>query len=195
VVPFQPGDPSLDAAYFERLYAADSDPWNFSDSPYEAEKYERTIEALGERRFNSALEIGCSIGVLSRRLAERCDRLLSVDINGRALAAAKQRCAKRRNVSFAEMNVPREFPKELFDLIVVSEVAYYWSDDDLALAIDEIAGAAPGGTIELVHFLPKVEDYARDGDAVHGAFLDDPRFIRTAAMRADRYRIDVLSVR
>ncbi|MBC5800032.1 MAG: methyltransferase domain-containing protein [Candidatus Eremiobacteraeota bacterium] len=194
-MPFRPGDPSLGAAYFERLYAADSDPWNFASSPYESEKYGRTIEALGERRFARALEVGCSIGVLSERLAERCDRLLSIDINPRALAAAKQRCAALTNVTFAEMNVPHDFPTERFDLIVVSEVAYYWSDDDLALAIDAIAGASAGGTVELVHFLPKVQDYARDGDAVHHAFLRDRRFVRTSGMRADRYRIDVLTCR
>jgi len=194
-VPFRPGDASLGPAYFERLYAENDDPWNFSGSSYERGKYDDTIAALGDRRFARAFEIGCSIGVLSLRLAECCDRLLCVDINARALSQARRRCAGLANVTFAEMSVPREFPAERFDLIVVSEVAYYWSGDDLHVAIDKIAWAAADGTVELVHFLPKVDDYARDGDAVHEAFLADRRFVRRSGRRAERYRIDVLTCR
>ncbi len=195
-MPFRPGDPSLDSAYFERLYAENPDPWNFSESPYERAKYDDTMTALGDRRFVRAFEIGCSVGVLSLRLARRCDQLLCVDINERALTQARRRCAGSTNLRFAEMNVPHDFPAEHFDLVVASEVAYYWSDEDLQVAIDKIATATSGGgTIELVHFLPKVEDYARNGDAVHEAFLGDRRFVRTSGKRAERYRIDVLTCR
>jgi len=193
-VPFRPGDPSLGSAYFEGLYAENPDPWNFSASPYERAKYDDTMKALGDGRFARGFEIGCSIGVLSLRLTERCDRLLCVDINESALVEARRRCAGSANVRFAEMNVPHDFPAERFDLVVVSEVAYYWSDDDLQVAIDKIAAATSGGgTVELVHFLPKVEDYARSGDAVHEAFLGDRRFARISGTRAERYRIDVLT--
>ncbi len=75
----------------------------------------------------------------------------------------------------------------------MSEVAYYWSDADLGAAIDAIArGAAGGGVVELVHWLPVVPDYPRTGDAAHEAFLADPRFERLRGARSERYRIDVL---
>jgi SAM-dependent methyltransferase len=189
-----PGKPSLDAAYFARVYAERADPWEFATSPYEGEKYDATIGALAGERFASGFEIGCSVGVLTARLAGVCDALLAVDINERALANARERCAELANVRFAPMTVPREFPEGRFDLVVVSEVAYYWSDDDLRLAMDRIAQAARGGTLELVHFLPKVEDYVRGGDAVHEAFLGDPRFSRIRHARAEKYRIDLLRV-
>lgn len=189
-----PGKQSLDAAYFARVYEHDLDPWEFSSSPYEREKYDATIDALAGERFGAGFEIGCSIGVLTARLAEVCDDLLAVDINDRALAAARKRCSALPTVRFAPMTVPRDFPAGRFDLVVVSEVAYYWSDDDLSLAMDRIARAAPGGTLELVHFLPSVDDYVRSGDAVHEAFLADPRFVRVRHVRAERYRIDVVRV-
>jgi SAM-dependent methyltransferase len=189
------GQPSLDGEYFARVYADTSDPWNFAASPYENEKYRATIDALGERRFDRAFEIGCSIGVLTAMLAERCDGLFSIDINDRALEAARARCATLPQVRFARMTFPREAPPGNFDLIVISEVAYYWSDEDLAAAIDFVATAAAGGTVELVHFLPKVDDYVRDGDAVHAAFLADTRFVPLRAARAENYRIDLLRVR
>lgn len=186
---------SLDSDYFERMYAADDDPWHFASSAYEAGKYAATIEALGPERYSRALEIGCSIGVLSHMLAERCDELLCVDINARALALARSRCSECTNVRFDRRTLPAEFPPGIFDLVVLSEVGYYWSDADLARARRRIAASAKRGTLVLVHYLPKVDDYVRDGDAVHESFLRDERFHALGARRESQYRIDVLRVR
>ena len=186
---------SLGPEYFEHMYAESDDPWNFSTSPYEAQKYEATLAALGSRRFHNAFEIGCSIGVLTAKLAQRCDSLLSVDLNERALAQATVRCRDIPNVRLAHMMVPQEFPSGPFDLVLVSEVGYYWSDADLKNAREMIAITASGGLVELVHFLPKVTEYPRDGDSVHAAFLADSRFTSVSEERAELYRIDVFSVR
>ncbi len=185
---------SLGADYFDRLYTASTDPWDFEKSEYEKAKYRATIDALGPSRFLHALEIGCSIGVLTSLLAGRCDKLLSVDVSRDALHSARVRCAEKPNVTFAQMQVPNEFPPGTFDLIVVSEVGYYWSMSDLKRSIDKIAAAAQRGTVELVHYLPKVEDYPLGGDEVHEAFLADGRFSRLRSARTDKYRLDVLTV-
>jgi protein-L-isoaspartate O-methyltransferase len=87
------GQPSLDRDYFARVYADTNDPWNFATSPYENAKYLATIDALEGRRFAAAFEIGCSVGVLTALLAAQCDTLLSIDINERALEAARARAA------------------------------------------------------------------------------------------------------
>jgi SAM-dependent methyltransferase len=185
---------SLDERYFERLYSQSDDPWNFATDAYELGKYRETLALLGGP-YRRGLEIGCSIGILTEMLAPRFEQLLAVDINARAIAQAKANCAGRPNVRFERMTVPRDFPLGPFDAVVLSEVGYYWSDADLALAMDRIAESATGGVLELVHFRPKVEDYVRDGDAVHQAFMSDGRFVPTLDYRADRYRIDVLLVR
>jgi SAM-dependent methyltransferase len=186
---------SLDATYFDSIYAESDDPWHFETSAYEAQKYAATIEMLGPALYARGLEIGCSIGVLTRMLAERCHELLSIDINARALERARERCADRSNVRFARAEVPKSFPEGPFDLIVLSEVGYYWSDSDLSLARMQIAAAGSHGTLVLVHYLPKVDEYVRDGDAVHEAFLRDARFERQRSLRADLYRIDVFAIR
>jgi SAM-dependent methyltransferase len=187
-------DESLDAAYFESLYARSPDPWDFAQSEYERAKYRATVAALDGLSFGRALEVGCSVGVLTEMLAPRVTSLLAVDVNERALVTARERCAVLPNVEFARANLPHEFPSGAFDLIVVSEVGYYWSPRDLATAIDLIARAAAGGFVELVHYLPKVEAYPSSGDAVHAAFLADERFSRQRAARAERYRLDLLAV-
>ncbi len=69
---------SLPPRYFDDLYAHDPDPWQFETSAYEAAKYDATLDALPIERFASALEVGCSIGVLTARLAPRCDELLAI---------------------------------------------------------------------------------------------------------------------
>jgi len=183
---------SLKPEYFDRLYAENPDPWSFATSEYERRKYDDTLAALAPQ-YATALEIGCSVGVLTAQLAPRCEDLLAVDVSARALAAARDRCADFPQVRFAQASLPADFPAETFDLVLVSEVAYYWSDDDFARALDAIAGALPiGGDLLLVHFLPHVDDYVRDGDAVHERFLADPRFTHVHGHRADRYRLDLL---
>jgi len=82
-------------AWFEALYASDPDPWRFATSDYEATKYDNTLAALGERRFAAGFEVGCSIGVLTARIALRCDRLLAVDV----AAAALERDRLRRSAA------------------------------------------------------------------------------------------------
>ena len=165
--------PSLSARYFDDVYDASADPWGFETSAYEAGKYHATLAALGGRHFRSAFEIGCSIGVLSQRLAGICDRLLAVDVTEVPLARARERCAGLAHVRFERLRVPAEFPDETFDLVVLSEVGYYWSRADLALAAERIEAALePGGAWLLVHWTPVVADYPLRGDEVHDFVLD-----------------------
>ena len=183
---------SLQRTFFEELYAAHADPWSFETSPYEREKYDRSLAAL-RLRYRNALEIGCSIGVFTQRLAARCDRLIAADISEHALATARARCTAESQATFVRADVTHDFPAGTFDLIVLSEVGYYWSDADLDRARAAIAAHLErGGDLLLVHFLPKVPEYPRDGDDVHAAFLADPHFAPVHASRAERYRLDLL---
>ena len=113
---------SLPASYFDALYQTDIDPWKFATSEYEAEKYATTIAALPNAHYRSALEIGGSIGVLTQKLAPYCDSLLSIDVSQLAQNEAIQRCQQLAQVRFEIMSFPQQFPDELFDLILVSEV-------------------------------------------------------------------------
>lgn len=186
---------SLDAAYFSAIYAASDDPWSFATSAYETEKYATTLAALPVGRFARVLEIGCSIGVLTAQLARRTDELVAIDIDERALALARMRCATLGNVRFERRAFPNESVAGRFDLVVLSEVAYYWSDADFATARARLAALAPGGLVELVHYTPVVEAYVRTGDAVHEAFLADARFEVLRGERHERYRLDLVRVR
>ncbi|RYE99589.1 MAG: methyltransferase domain-containing protein [Oxalobacteraceae bacterium] len=116
--------PSLPPTYFDDVYRASDDPWSFETSEYERRKYEATLAALPEQRYASAFEIGCSIGILTRQLASRCDQLLAVDASELPLKKARQRLADQPAVRLEVMAIPATFPTGPFDLIIVSEVGY-----------------------------------------------------------------------
>lgn len=186
---------SVPPGYFETKYAEDADPWGFETSPYEAEKYQATLDALPRERYRSAFEIGCSIGVLTRHLAERADQLLAVDVAQQALDRARTRCAGLPHVRIKRRRVPTEFPDECFDLIVVSEVGYYWSRLELGQALRlMVQHLEPGGHLLLVHWTPYVEDYPLTGDQVHEAVLTAtaPTLRPLISRRAASYRLDLL---
>ncbi len=184
---------SLTTKYFDDVYAANRDPWGFESSAYEKNKFARTVESLPQAHYTAGFEIGCSIGVLSEKLASRCESLLSVDVAERALECARERYRDIAHLRFQKMSVPGEFPAGVFDLIVVSEVAYYFALPDLDRLIDRIASAQHAGAdLLLVHFTPFVPDYPLTGDAVHERFLQRSEWTRLHESREERYRIDVL---
>jgi trans-aconitate methyltransferase len=155
---------TLDPAYFDAIYATDSDPWRFASSAYEREKYAFTLGVLAKPRYASAFEIGCSIGVLTRQLAARCDRLLAVDVAQAPLTEARRQCASLPSVRFQKMFVPGQWPEEVFDLILLSEVVYYLSADDVIRLGSRIADAlAQNGDVVLVHWTGET-DYPLAGD-------------------------------
>ncbi|WP_035990383.1 SAM-dependent methyltransferase [Leptolyngbya sp. KIOST-1] len=187
-------DQSLAADFFDRLYQADPDPWGFETSPYEAAKYAATLAALPHQRYRSAFEIGGSIGVLTERLAHRCDALLSVDISAVAQARARQRCQHLPLVGLELMSVPQQYPDRHFDLVLLSEVGYYWCWADLYLAQTKIyASLLPGGHLLLVHWLHEAPSYPLRGDDVHDAFqrFAASRLIHRVGQRTADYRLDL----
>lgn len=185
---------TLQPEYFEKVYEADDDPWDFASSEYEAEKYAATLNALPRRKYENAFEIGCSIGVLTEKLAARCGELLSVDVSEKALIQAKKRCAELKNVRFEIMRIPEEFPNEKFDLILISEVGYYLSPKDWRRTLEKVsAQLKENGQIALVHWTPPVEDYPQTGDAVHDFFAEfaKGKFENLEKKRREKYRLEI----
>lgn len=185
---------SRDAAHFQRLYDASPDPWGFRSSEYERAKYRRTIAALEGRRFLSGFEVGCSIGVLTRQLADRCDALLAVDLVETPLLAAETACTDVPWVRFQRMQVPHEWPDATFDLIVLSEVLYFLTPADIAATVDRVeATLAPKGIVLLVNWLGRSGDPCT-GDQAATHFIERSRqwLFPQLQWRGHRYRLDLL---
>jgi SAM-dependent methyltransferase len=184
---------TIPSDYWRRLYRTTEDPWSYATSTYEREKYETTLAALPKSRYRHALELGCSIGVFTRMLAERCAALLAVDVSDDALARAALRCTDAPHVRFASCDLSRAFPPGRYDLVTFCELGFFFSPATLARIRDDIAAALePGGECILVHWTPLVEGHAQTADDVHDAFLADPRYARLGGTRATTYRLDLV---
>ena len=184
-------------AYFERLYAADPDPWRFASSDYERTKYAATLAALPVRRFSRGFEVGCSIGVLTRQLATRCNTLLAVDVAPIALDQARVRCEDLPSVTFVPMAVPDAWPEGGFDLIVFSEVLYYLdAEARRETARRTVSSLLPGGVVVLVNWRGETGSVCTGDEAAAGFVADTaPRLCPAARQATASYRLDVLLLR
>jgi predicted TPR repeat methyltransferase len=181
----------LGREYFEGLYAESKDPWNFEASEYEQNKYARTLAVLGERTFRRALEAGASIGVFTEMLADRCDELLAVDVSERAVAVARRRLSGRGHVKVERRTLPEEMPDGPFDLIVASEVLYYFPREEMLTVLRAFERElAPGGLLLAVHWRRKTETYPLQGDEVHDLIVEHTRLHNSETIIEPDYRLD-----
>ena len=180
--------------YFESLYRHQSDPWNYETSPYELQKYAETLAALPRNTYQSGLEIGGSIGVLTEKIAPYCKALLSLDLSPTAQAKARARCLALPHVQFQIMQVPEQFPDQTFDLIIMSEVGYYLCEADLRKSKQQMLNAlALGGHLLLVHWLERASDFQLSGEQVHDCFLEPDSGLKPlSSLRRLQYRLDIL---
>jgi hypothetical protein len=178
-------------SYFERLYAADADPWGFATKWYEQRKYALTIASLPSGRYKQAFEPGCSIGVLTEMLAERCDEVLSFEMIPSALEQARLRLRHHPHVSLEPKCIPDDWPAQVFDLVVLSEIAYYFDEETLCETVEKLLGSTSlGATVIAVHWRGET-DYPMSGDEVH-EIIDSARGLtRIVEHRESLFALDV----
>jgi SAM-dependent methyltransferase len=135
---------------FEHKYRSRGDYFEYRTSPYEALKYDRTFAALEEWAGDaqSVLEIGCSVGVFTKRLSERFAVLTAVDIAQEALVLAAREVGEGRRVSFVRTDAISLHLNRTFDLILCAEVLMYVPEKDAARLMAVLdRHLAPGGVL------------------------------------------------
>ncbi|MGD1173240.1 SAM-dependent methyltransferase [Mycobacterium seoulense] len=170
--------PRLPDDYFDQMYVGTDDPWQLSTRWYEQRKYAITLAMLPARRYRHAFEPGCSIGTLTAELARRCDHVTAVDVADAALRGADARLRAagcRDRVTLNRSSLDAAWPAGPFDLVVLSEVAYYLAAETLAAALRrECPLLLPGATIVAAHWRHDVADYPLPGDAAHDIIARTP---------------------
>jgi SAM-dependent methyltransferase len=161
------------AEFFDQMYRERDDPWNFAHSNYEQSRYNAIIAALGDRHYDRAFEPGCSIGELTAKLTAHCAHVDAMDISSTAVERAQQRCLHLPNVSIREGALPHQIPKNQFDLVVFSEIGYYFDEARLQeLGNMLVRRIRTSGTLLAAHWLGTSKDHLLSGDRVH-ELLDD----------------------
>ena len=80
-----------------------------------------------------------------------------------------------------------------FDLIVLSEVAYYCGPDDLGRVISAAAASLTGdGVLVACHWRQPVVDYPVSGDEVHRRIRQESGLVALAEHVEEDFRLDVL---
>jgi SAM-dependent methyltransferase len=187
------GHETSSAEFFDRKYREQRDPWDFEQSAYEGMRYDRIVEAVRHRRWRSAFEPGCSIGVLTGRLAAHCDQLTAVDFSAEAAGIAAARCAHLPGVRVECAGLSERADVSGYDLVVLSEIGYYFEEEAWRELCARMVGTMDAGaTLVGAHWLGESADHQMHGDTVHAMLREDSRLAlqheeRHAAFRLDRW--------
>jgi len=167
-VPFPPGRRRAGRRDWDQFYETSVDPYRYRTDARQRRRYERTLKALEGRRFARALEVGCSEGVLTEMLAPRCEELLAIDVSEVAVRRARQRVAGLTGVAVERRTLPEELPAGPFDLILCSDVLYYWDRERLLAALRAFERAlAPGGWLLAIHERHDTTTHFMSGERLH----------------------------
>ncbi len=155
-------------AYFKKLYDFEADPFHNWDNSYEVTKRQKALSLLSRPYYDSIFEPACGNGSFTKDLAEITRYILASDWSYSALTQAMKHCQGQSQIEFLLADFPSDLPPHRFDLIVLSEVLYYFSVEqqkEVYHALRKIA--KEDAEILLVHWRGKSQDYPSHGDEVH----------------------------
>jgi SAM-dependent methyltransferase len=129
-------------------------------------------------------------------LAKVCGQVVAMDLSETAIERARERCRELPNVELRVGSVAEAMPEGDFDLVVLSEIGYYFGEDELREWSSRLVGRLRDrGTLLAVHWLGVSADHIRSGDEVHqtlravaseyGLRLEEER--RAEGFRLDRW--------
>ncbi len=110
----------------------------------------------------------------------------------RAVVAAREWLAGRRHVVVERRTLPEEMPDGPFDLIVASEILYYYTKQEM-LATQRAfeRELARGGALLAVHRRRETKTYPLRGDEVHELLLGRTRLHNSKTIVEPDYRLDL----
>ena len=187
-----PGE-TVSREHFIGMYLAKTDPWDVATSWHNRRKYAVTMASLPRERYRRAYEPGCSIGLLTRMLAGRCDEVLADDCVDEAVETARDQVREFPQVRVETAMLPADLPDGTFDLIVIGDLLYYLSGGDLEALLDGLVQRLePGGDIVAVHFRDQQTGGNYDGSQVHAALAARPGLERRVHHEDEWFLLDVL---
>jgi len=160
------------STFFDSLYhtTPGSDPWDFARSETERTRFDQLVDHLGGLHFRSGLELGCSTGQLTRRLARHTDRVLAIDTSARAIEVAASTLDTTPNVELRVGHLPEGLRTEDvgFDLVVLAELGYYFSVPELTGLVQDLARrSTAGATLLASHWTGSSSDHRLDARTTH----------------------------
>ncbi|WP_433307062.1 class I SAM-dependent DNA methyltransferase [Actinoplanes sp. CA-030573] len=188
----RPPEKTVPLDHFIGMYEAKTDPWDTATKWHDQRKYAVTMASLPRGRYRRCYEPGCSVGLLTRLLAPRCDEILAVDAVPDAVRSAAEEVRDFPHVRVEQAMLPADLPAGTFDLIVIGDLLYYLSEDDLEALLDGLAQRLdPGGDLVSVHFRDR-SGGNYDGFNVHAALASRPGLEPVVRHEDEWFVLDVL---
>jgi SAM-dependent methyltransferase len=104
-----------------------SGTWNF-DNPVERDWQQHALAVvanqMGRHPWGDSLEIGCSEGVFTAQLAERCLSVTAYDISSVAVTRAATRCGMYANVRVDRLDLANDEIPMQYDLVFAMDVLW-----------------------------------------------------------------------
>lgn len=183
----------MDDEWLRQQYAGAEDPWGFESRWYEQRKYALTVAALPRRRYRYAFEPGCSIGVLTAMLAERCDRVLACDLVPAAVERAASRLQGAAQVELRTWDARSDWPDAGFDLVVVSEVLYYLTEADARAFCRRLRESlARDGHVIAVHWRRDADPHVLTGEVADAIVREETGLCVLASWQDADFLLTVL---
>lgn len=178
--------------YFEDLYRHNSDPWGYDAHWYEARKRQICLALLTKPRYPKVLEVGCSNGHLSFHLAQRAEQLVCIDVSKSAVRLASERLKEFEHAVVENRKIPEDYSIQKYDLILISEMAYYLSADELHHFIEKLKHSLnDDGEILCCHWRHEIQDFELNAEQVHQAFQQHFPFHHYLSLNDPDFMIDL----
>ncbi len=122
---------------FERKYRFAPDPWEVTNAPH----YYQALQAFIRRwrdHSSSALDCGCGEGHFTSQLKEFCNEVHGIDGSKTAIERAREYPGIHWHTGDLRNITKLDFPPEGFDLIVCSQVLYYFAWSEAATFLNNV---------------------------------------------------------
>lgn len=125
---------------FDRLALLDEEGWTTNNH------YHDFLLKHVPANCENALEIGCGTGAFARRLAERCGRVMALDLSPEMIRVARERSRRFENLQFELADAMTwEFPKSQFDFVCTIATLHHLDQRELLPKIKN--ALKPGGVL------------------------------------------------
>ena len=164
---------------FDLLYERTPDPWGYLVPHYRYQRlrYEKMLEMLPARPYRLALDVGCGLGVFTRRLAPFVHRAVGTELSKVAVEQARTLSAEYPNIHFEQAGVEDIgiSGADRVDLLILADVLYYLeplSDARLKTIVASVEERLqPGGMLLIAnHFFSRWDAQSRQVRHIHNAF-------------------------
>ena len=123
---------------------------------------EQLLPLIEEREPQSALDVGCGIGLIAGWLAERVPRVVGVDLSPRAVETAKK---LQPELEFHVCAPPGDpLPAGRFDLITLIDVVEHFPRKELSALFERVEAAAADDAVVAVNVPSRLFALSRRSD-------------------------------